>query len=165
MRTYSHAQELLDNIPYIFMMTIGAAVMAVGMEFTRWAWISAGSYLAYGVVGAAWIMVFVCPYCAFYDTRSCPCGYGQIAVKLKRRAEVECFSRQFKKHIPVIVPLWLVPLAVGGMTLYREFSVLLAALLAAFAIDAFLVLPLVSRQHGCAECPQRDRCPWMGGSK
>jgi hypothetical protein len=164
-RTYSHSQELLDNIPYLIMIATGAAVTAMGMEFTPWAWTAAGAYAAYGVVGAVWIMVFVCPYCAFYDTRSCPCGYGQIAAKLIKRADVECFSRQFKKHIPVIVPLWLIPLAIGGWALYQEFSAPLVALMGVFAVDAYVILPLVSRQHGCAECPQRETCPWMGGSK
>jgi hypothetical protein len=38
----------------------------------------------------------------------------------------------------------------------------LFALLAGFALDSFVILPLVSRKHACRECPQKDDCPWMG---
>jgi hypothetical protein len=31
-----------------------------------------------------------------------------------------------------------------------------------FAVDAFIILPVLSRKHGCVECPQKDDCPWMG---
>ena len=27
---------------------------------------------------------------------------------------------------------------------------------------AILVLPLLSRKHGCSQCPQKSDCPWMG---
>ena len=30
-----------------------------------------------------------------------------------------------------------------------------------FAVDAFVVLPLLSVKHGCKGCPQKDVCPWM----
>jgi hypothetical protein len=31
----------------------------------------------------------------------------------------------------------------------------------AFALNSFIILPLISRKYGCAHCPQRDECPWM----
>jgi len=167
MRTYSHFQELTDNIPYILMVGLGSALIALGPYPGTWQYAGAGAYALYGALGALWIMLFVCPYCAFFDTRSCPCGYGQIAVLLRHKAEVECFSTQFKKHIPVIVPLWLIPPGLGGYWLYLDFSWTVLGVMIAFAVDAFLILPLVSTKHGCAECPQRGTCPWMkmSGSK
>jgi len=158
----THLHEIIDNLPYLAMILIGATIFWVSLDALAWRWISAGLYLVYGVGGALWIMVFICPYCHFYDTRLCPCGYGQIATKLRPRADAERFAGQFKKHIPVIVPLWFAPLVVGGIPLVRDFSWLLAVLLLAFAVNSFVILPLVSKKYGCAQCSQKDNCPWMG---
>lgn len=72
------------------------------------------------------------------------------------------FAAQFRKHIPVIVPLWFVPLVAGGIPLVRDFSWLLLGFLLVFAVDSFVILPLVSKKYGCAQCPQKEACPWMG---
>jgi hypothetical protein len=78
---YTHLQEFIDNLPYIFMTILGALVF----------------------------IIFVCPYCHFYDTRACPCGYGQISIKLRKVRDQSRFNEKFKKHIPVIIPLWIIP--------------------------------------------------------
>jgi hypothetical protein len=110
-------------------------------------------------------MFFVCPYCHFYDTRLCPCGYGRIAARLRLKKDGRDFAGQFKRHIPVIAPLWVLPLAAGGIALCHSFSPKLLVLAAAFAINSYVLLPLVSRHYGCASCPQKDTCPWMGGCR
>jgi len=158
----THVQELVDNLPYLAMILLGAAISWVATDGGVWGRLSAGVYLAYGVGGVLWIMLFICPYCHFYDTRLCPCGYGQLAPKLRSRKDGERFAEQFRKHIPVIVPLWFAPLVAGGIPLFREFSWALLSLLLVFAVNSFLILPLVSRKYGCAGCPQKDGCPWMG---
>jgi len=163
MRQYSHAAELIDNIPYAAMILLGTAILAVSITAPTGRWLWAGLYLLYGLGGAVWIVVFVCPFCRYYDTRSCPCGYGQIAPLLRTKNSTECFSDKFKKHIPVIVPLWFIPLLVGVPVMIRTFSWATLALLILFSLDAFVVLPLVSTKHGCKECPQKESCPWMGG--
>jgi hypothetical protein len=61
----------------------------------------------------------------------------------------------------VIVPLWFIPLLVGVPVLISRFSCLLLALIVIFAVDAFIILPLISTKHGCKECPQKETCPWM----
>jgi hypothetical protein len=161
----SRGQELIDNIPYAAMILMGAAIFWTGFTDGIWKWAAAGLYLAYGVGGAAWIMYFVCPYCRFYDTRLCPCGYGQLAAKLSSRKAHDQFARQFKKHIPVIVPLWFAPLVAGAVALLGGFSWIVLGLLAAFVADSFVLLPLVSRRFGCSRCPQKQTCPWMGNCK
>jgi hypothetical protein len=81
-----------------------------------------------------------------------------------RKGEVNCFSEKFKRHIPVIVPLWLIPVGAAAVVLVSEsFSWWLLGMVIAFALDAFVILPLMSTKHGCRECPQREDCPWMGG--
>jgi len=155
-------KELIDNLPYLGMMLLGSAIFPAGLRGSPWGWALAGLYFAYGVAGAFWIMLFLCPYCHFYDTRLCPCGYGRIAAKLRPRKDTSLFARQFRRHIPVIVPLWIIPVVVaGGVLAIGRFGWVLLVLLIAFIVVSFVVLPLVSTRYGCASCPQRDMCPWM----
>ncbi len=161
MREYSPAQELINNIPYAAMTVLGTVIFVAALGGSVWGLIAAGAYLAYGLMGAFWIMIFVCPYCGYWNTSLCPCGYGRIAAKFCKKKPIECFSEKFKKHIPVIEPLWLIPVLVGVPLVIRSFSWTLLVLLVVFALDAFVVLPLVSTKHGCKECPQRNTCPWM----
>jgi len=136
-------------------------MIAVGFDLSRWACMGASIYLVYGIVGALWLMLFVCPYCGYFATRACPCGYGLIAARLTSKGDRECFPEKFKRHIPVIVPLWLIPVACGGVALWHSFAWWLVALLAVFVVHSYVVLPLVSKRNCCAECPQADTCPWM----
>ena len=86
MPVYTHFQELVHNIPYIAMCVLGAAVMLVALGVTFWGVTTAIAFIAYGILGAVWIMIFVCPYCGYWNTRSCPCGYGRIAAKFRQKA-------------------------------------------------------------------------------
>lgn len=161
MRQYSPAQELINNAAYIVMILLGTVILIFSYGGSAGGWVSALAYLAYGIAGVVWIMVFVCPYCRYFDTRSCPCGYGHIAPLFRAKETVECFNEKFKKHIPVIVPLWFIPILAGIVPLIRSFSLSLLVMLIIFAINAFIILPLVSTKHGCKECPQKSTCPWM----
>jgi len=160
-REYSAAEALINNVPYIAMTVLGAVIFAVAFADSVLAPITAVAYLAYGVAGALWIMVFVCPYCRYWNSGQCPCGYGLITAKFRPKAEVDCFDEKFRKHIPVIVPLWILPIPAGLPDVIRNFSWPLLILLVLFAVDAFAILPLVSAKHGCKECPQRESCPWI----
>jgi len=160
-KDYTHTQELIDNLPYIFMAIIGSIIQFLAITLSIWGAISAVIYFIYAIVGAFWIIIFVCPYCNYYDTRACPCGYGQIAAKLRRKSDENRFSEKFKKHIPVIVPLWVIPVITGGISLYFKFNNLLLTMLIAFIVNSYLILPLVARIYGCGHCPQKADCPWM----
>jgi len=161
MREYKNSQTLLANIPYAAMIILGAATIAFGYGFSSPAVFIAGAYLAYGIIGAVWIMVFVCPYCGYYATRGCPCGYGMISERIVLKKNRTCFPEKFSRHIPVIVPLWLIPIVSGGIAVRLYFSWRLVCLVSAFIIESCIILPLVSKKHGCADCPQKDSCPWM----
>ena len=160
-REFTHLQELIDNLPYLLMGLCGGAVLLAGFGSSVHGWLAAGLYCGYCVGGALWIMRFVCPYCEHYGTRACPCGYGQIAAKLTPRQSENQFARQFRTHIPVIVPLWVIPMAAGITFYVRDRSSVMLGLLMVFVVDAFVVLPLVSRLYGCGHCPQKHDCPWM----
>ena len=161
MKEYTFAQGLINNIPYFAMMLFGAAVFIVGFVGSDLGLILAVAYLTCGVAGAFWIMIFVCPHCRYWKSRLCPCGYGRLSAMFRRKSFVECFDERFKRHIPVIVPLWFMPIVAGLPVIIRSFSWMLLVLLVLFALDAFVVLPVVSIKHGCRECPQKNLCPWL----
>jgi len=108
-------------------------------------------------------MRFICPACAGYGSRACPSGHGLIAAKLRSRRPGADFARQFRRHIPVIVPLWFIPLGVGAVRLWGTFSWGLLGLVLVFAVVGLLLVPLLSSHRGCSRCPQRGNCPWMRG--
>jgi hypothetical protein len=161
LREYTKSQTLAANLPYAAMLLLGAATIACAFGRSGGSWAGGLTYVAYGIAGALWIMVFVCPYCTYFDTRSCPCGYGLLAARLARKGSHECFAEKFRRHIPVIVPLWLIPVVCGGVALGRGFSWPMLLLVSAFAVNSYVILPLVSKRHGCKECPQKEGCPWM----
>lgn len=159
---YSRRQVLFDNLPYAALVLLGAIISAAGISSTPWRWIAAGVFTLYGVVGAAWIIVFVCPYCHFHGTRNCPCGYGEIAAKVRPKKDDALFTRKFRQHIPVLFPLFFLPAIAGILFLVRDFTIWMLVLVLAYSLNSFVLLPLVSRKYGCAHCPQKNACPWMG---
>jgi len=161
-KEYSYAQQIFNNLPYAVMGLLGAAIFVVGIANPVWGWLCAIAYVIYILAGTFWIIVFLCPYCDRYGTMCCPCGYGRIASKLRPLNDTGRFKEKFKKHIPVIVPLWFIPVVAGVVFSIRSFSWLMVILLVIFVLDAFVVLPLFSTKHGCSDCPQRESCPWMG---
>ena len=165
MKEYTRTDTLVANVPYMLVILLGAMIIAFGFSFSFWAWVSAGGFILYGIVGTVWIMILVCPYCVFYATRSCPCGYGVISAKLVKKGNRNCFSEKFKRHIPVIIPLWITPVVCGSIILYKGFSWTIAVLLTAFCVNSYIILPVLSRKHSCCECPQKDDCPWMGSAE
>jgi len=160
-RDYTRGEVLLANLPYAAMIVLGAATLGTSLRNGPWAMAAALVYLLCGLGGALWIMVRVCPCCGFFGTRGCPCGYGMLAARIATQGDRQCFAERFRRHIPVLVPLWLVPLAAGLIALSRSFTWGLLAWTAAFVLDAFVLLPLLAQRHSCGECPQRATCPWM----
>jgi hypothetical protein len=159
------AEKLLRNLPYKIVILLGASIFLAGLGVSLWGFIAAGLYILYGFVGSLWIILFLCPYCRRYGTLSCPSGYGLISAKLRKRQDFGRFAEKFKRHIPVIVPLWFIPPIAGIIIEITRFDWLLLVLLVVFAIDAFVILPMSSKKHGCGTCPQRKDCPWMKDKK
>jgi len=161
MREYTNRETAAANLPYAVMILLGTATIALGFHLAPWGVAGALAYAACGLGGALWIMVFVCPCYLYFDTRGCPCGYGAVAAKFARKGDRECFSQKFKRHIPVIVPLWVVPLAAGVLALVDSFHWWLLVLLGVFVVNSYVLLPLLAKRHSCGDCPQRAGCPWM----
>ena len=160
-REHSALSIVIGNLPYAVMVLLGTIIIALSQELYWWAWIAAGAYLVYGALGSFWIILFLCPHCPGYGQGWCPCGYGALAAKLRPAGDVLLFSKKFRQHIPVIVPLWIIPVVIGGVLIADSFSWPLAILLGTFVVESCVILPLVSKSHGCKNCPQREACPWM----
>ncbi len=160
-REHSALSIVIGNLPYAVMVLLGMIIIALGRESYWWAGIAAGVYLAYGALGSFWIILFLCPHCPGYGQGWCPCGYGALAAKLRPEGDTALFTKKFKQHIPVIVPLWIIPVVIGGVLIANSFSWPFAILLGTFVVESFIILPLVSKSHGCKNCSQREACPWM----
>lgn len=156
---------ILHNSIYAVMIILGCAIFLAGSGLTITGIVFAALYFCYGLLGSLWIIIFMCPSCVLYDNKACPCGYGVISAKIRKKGDHLHFREKFKKHIPVIVPQWLIPPSAGIMYLVQEFSVLMLVLLILFCVQAFVVLPLFSRHYGCKDCPQKEECAWMKKKK
>jgi hypothetical protein len=152
---------ILDNIPYVLMLLLGGALVA-GAVPAAWAWPVAIAFVVWGLLGSLAFMLFLCPHCPQFG-RACPCGYGLVAVKLRPRGELGLFPKRFRIVVAIIAPLWFIPLLAAGWGLYRHgLSWLTVGLMVVFAVNSFVILPMLSKAHACQECPQKDDCPWMG---
>jgi len=103
-------------------------------------------------------MIFMCRRARIMRRVSVRAGMV-ISARLVRQQERACFSVKFKKHIPLIVPIWLIPAGCGGVALYRSFSWPVLVLIVAFAVNSYVILPLVAKRHSCGDCPQRKIVP------
>ena len=162
---HSALSTVIGNLPYSVMVVVGAAIIALSREAFWWAWIGAGGYFVYGILGSFWIILFLCPHCRSYGHRSCASGYGVLSAKLRAKGDPALFMKKFRGHIPIIVPLWIIPPVIGGFCIASAFSWPLVILMGVFVLDAWVILPVLSRSHGCKKCPQRGECPWMRGAK
>ena len=160
MREDSWLRVTLNNLPYILMLLLGSWLLVAGLQPSAWGWVASVAYLIYGIFGTFWIMVFMCPHCALHGSWKCPC-YGRLSALFVDKAPVPAFHENFRKHIPVIVPLWFVPPIIGIAMLIKHFSWGLLIVLGLFSLVGFVILPLASRGYSCRQCPQHDDCPWM----
>ncbi|MGD2144442.1 MAG: hypothetical protein PVF54_08200 [Anaerolineae bacterium] len=160
---YSTFHTVLGNVPYVLMLLLGAAVVVMAYGRATWTWVAAVGFVLYGIAGSFWIILFLCPYCPSHGQRSCPCGYGVVSARFRPRGDYSDFTRKFRQHIPVVVPLWIVPVVVAIIVTVKSLSVPPALVLGAFVLDGYILLPWLSKGHGCKDCPQPDLCPWWAG--
>jgi hypothetical protein len=157
---YSTAQVWFDNAAYIATVFFGASIV-----WYSWNFLFSTVFVLYSAFGTLWFMVFICPHCGFHGTRACPCGYGIVSVMFVKKKDCSQFKKVFTRNVPVLFPIWFVPVYAGVYGMTRRFASGLLSLLVAFVVISFIVLPLISKKHGCLRCPNRERCPWMGKVK
>jgi len=157
---YSALHVWLDNLPYIIMVFLGS--LMIGLAFDK---LLAVLFILYGAAGTLWFIVFICPYCHYYGSRACPCGYGVLSKKIAPKKDENRFHSVFKRNISAIVPIWLLPLVAGIYNMFNVFSVRMLILAIIFIADSYVILPWISRKYGCVNCPNKAECPWMGTGK
>ncbi len=161
MKNNTKLNVIIDNVPFGGMLIIGALTIASLFLFSPLGLVGALCYILYGIAGSIWLMIFVCPHCSGYNSNGCPSGYGKLSAKMVKKKNQDFFAQKFRKHIPAIVPLWIIPVLFGVIGLIQNFSWLILFLVLIFVIDAWIILPMLSKKEGCSRCPQKKQCPWM----
>ena len=159
---YSALHVWLDNIPYIVMILLGAVIIYLAHNI-----LLALLFVAYGAAGVLWFIYLICPFCHYYGSKACPCGYGVLSAKVMKKKDDSKFNKVFKRNVLAIVPLWILPVAAGVYSLINLFSGLILILVIIFIVDSCVILPWISRKYGCVDCPNKEECFWMAskGSK
>jgi len=134
---------------YVALIALGAATLYLAIGEAPLNWIIAAAFVVYAPVAGYIFAARGCGNSAHRSVGAVPGHAGE-----KRTAA-------FLLHLPILLPAWLAPPIVAGVALSAEWSVALAAVAAAFLVEAFIVLPLVARLAVCVRCPQRHGCPFM----
>jgi hypothetical protein len=148
---------VFNNLPYILMALLGGALIyfssSPGMLL---------AYFGYALFSGVWVAYFICSYCPMCGTRSCPHGFGIIAGSVFGKKNSREFAKRLMTYIWIILPLWFVPLIFAGISMIREFTVLIAVLTGIFILEAFiLITPFAVKYGGCGGCPNKKNCPFM----
>jgi hypothetical protein len=150
---------LEENLPYVVMIIIGVAIFLLGFGIPFVGWLSATLYAAYGVIGALWIIVFVCPYCPNFGS-GCFSGHGQISKMFMPKKDESKFVKKFKGNIPAIIPIYAIPTIAGLIFFGLSLSYVMLLRVIAFAVNSYYIAPLISGKVACANCSVREECPW-----
>jgi len=140
---------LLDNTKVVAMWVLG--IILVGLL----SWPLAAAYLGYCILSTLLYMALICPYCMHYQT-GCPSGYHLIVSKFFKPKEGKSFAQQFGRYIVVMLPVWLIPPAVGVYLIATQPSWAAGVLTVLFCLVAFVVLPYVSKQVTCKKCKNAE---------
>ena len=143
----------VDNGPTILLFALGAVIL-----WPLW-WLFSVLFLAYCAASIVLFWAVICPYCHHFGTDACPCGYGAVAPRFFKRKSAGDFGKTFRRNIAIMFPVWMIPPIGGIYLLLTSFSWPMAAILAAFCVDGFAVIPAISIFVGCRGCEIKD-CPW-----
>jgi hypothetical protein len=148
-------QVLLDNVPTLSMYILGAIIMGYYSNLL------ATVYVIYSLLSIVWFWRMICPYCSYYNTRGCPCGYGKISSFFFNKRDSVDFKKVFRRNIIFLFPSWFIPPVFGVMILINSYSLSLLIYLASFVVIGFILIPLISKLVGCKDCEIKEDCPWM----
>ncbi len=159
----AHApNRLMHNIPYILAILVGSVLILFSIGPSFLGWVLAGSYLLYALLSTLWFIVLLCGHCNSYGSGNCPSGFGRLAAMLRKKGQGGNFTIRFRVHMPVVVPIWIIPVVIALIDLFHGYSIGTILLLTVFVFNSFVLLPLFSRKKGCSGCSQRRDCPFKG---
>ena len=142
---------LRENSLQILMYILGS--MLIGLIW----WPLGLVYLAYSLYSNVLYMAWICPYCGHYALGTCAAGFDILSRKRFKPQPGKTFGSEFRRKSWVLYPGWFLPPVAGLYLLVFQFSWVSLALLAIFCVDAFWLLPEVSKKH-CENCETVD-CP------
>jgi hypothetical protein len=147
---------LIDNAGTITLWVL-ASILLLQIN-----WIYLIPFWIYVPISLVWFWRFICTYCSHYGTACCPCGYGMIASRLFLYRDETQFKRAFNRNLWITFGFWIVPTIAGIYLMLYNFSFFNLVIFIAAIIDGYIVIPVISKNVGCKECPIRDECPWIG---
>lgn len=146
---------LRENALQLVMYALGALLTGLA-----W-WPLSVMYLAYCALSNVLYMAWVCPYCAHYRLGTCRAGFHVLSAGRFQPKPGRTFRSEFRKNIIVLFPGWFLPPIVAIYLLVNSFNWPVLALLVAFCIIGFWLLPEASKKHceGCEtlDCPRRPK--------
>ena len=142
---------LRENALQIIMYILGTAIIGV-----IW-WPLGLVYLAYSLFSNYLYMAWICPYCGHYVLGTCAAGFDILSQKRFKARPGRTFGTEFRRKSWVLYPGWFLPPLASFYLLVFNFSWIVLALLAAFCVVGFWLLPKVSQKH-CENCETVD-CP------
>ncbi|MBN2389673.1 MAG: alpha/beta hydrolase [Anaerolineae bacterium] len=151
--------RIIEDLPTFATFILGAAIFFLASP--RAGWLYALIYLAYCAFALTWFMRFICSHCLNAYNAGCPSLFGGIASRLFKQRPPEAYAESFKHNIAILYPCWFVPPIVALYQLVTAYSVPMLIALIAFALIAFVVLPLLSKGHSCTNCAMAAECPRM----
>jgi hypothetical protein len=146
---------LIDNLPTVSLFILGTIIIS------RISMIAGMAYFLYCCASIVWFWARICPYCHFYNTYACPCGYGIIASKLFKSKKGKSFRQAFNQNIVVLFPCWFLPPITGVYLIITRYSLLFLIMVILFCLTGFVLIPLISKLIGCKNCNNKENCPWM----
>jgi uncharacterized membrane protein len=155
-RKLSYRTIFIDNIGTMSLWILASLLL---IQINWWYLIPFWIYVPFSVV---WFWRFICTYCAHYGTGCCPCGYGHIAAKVFLFRDETQFKKRFNQNIGMVMGYWIVPTVAGIYLMIYDYSLISLIIFIAVIIDGYILIPVISRNVGCKECPTRDECPWIG---
>ncbi len=151
--------RIVEDLPTFVMFILGAVIFLLSSPHAGWLY--ALIYLTFCVVSLLWFMRFICSHCLNAYNAGCPSLFGGIASRFFKQRPPEAYAESFRRNIVILYPCWFVPPIVGLYQLISACSVPMLVALIAFALDAFVILPLASKGHGCTDCAMAAECPRM----
>jgi hypothetical protein len=142
---------LRENALQILMYILGTLLLGL-----VW-WPLGLVYLVYSLFSNVLYMAWICPYCGHYLLGTCAAGFDILSRKRFKPQPGRTFGSEFRRRSWVLYPGWFLPPLAGLYLLIAHFSWLPMALLGFFCVDAFWLLPEVSKKH-CENCETVD-CP------
>lgn len=149
---YPLTTPIVENFIWFEVYLLGFVIILL---FNFWV---AHIYLVYSLATMYLIIPrFVCTSCSYYG-KICHSGQGKISGLLFSKRDTNLFRSNFK-YMRFAAPVFLLPLIIGVILIFFQYSFALALLVFAFGFTALVCTRIVTYKLGCSHCNQKSVCP------